>query len=229
MQVAKRLTGYIGSLALILLIAGCDSTRNEQGVSYTALGWFEVDQDESTCAASAVNEDVQRSGVLQPIGDTPPLTGCPDIIAVGLQNNLCCQGIRSERLLMDFFIPGALVQPPSTAITIPGIIAPSQTGEDGDGGGDEEGAEDTDPEPDSSLPDDFGQGESVIYWILSNPVPASVAEWISLNRAQLPAAPFEMIVTARATGITTAGDRVTTNALDLGVTLYDELSFPVSE
>jgi len=220
MRVLNRLAGLIGIVGCLFMVAGCDSVRNDQGVAFTALGWFEVTQDPATCIPTAVNENIQRSQVLQPFGDTPLLTACPDIIAVGVQNNLCCQGIRSERLMMDFFVPGALVQPPSTAVVLPGVLSPADTDQQGDGDGlGDEG-------PSSSLPEGFGNDNSIVYWILANPVPQSVVEWMSLNRDKLPAAPFEMIITARATGVTTAGDRQSTNRIDLGVFMYDELSFP---
>jgi len=221
MRVSKRLTGLIGIVGCLLMVVGCDSVRNDQGVTFTALGWFDVEQSD-ICIPTSVNQEVGRSQVLQPFGDTPVLTACPDIIAIGLQNNLCCQGIRSERLLMDFFIPGAVVQPPSTALVLPGVLSPSESAQGGQQGDGDLG----DAGPSSSLPEGFGNDNSIVYWILANPVPQSVVEWISLNRDKLPAAPFEMIITARATGVTTAGDRQSTNYIDLGVYMYDELSFP---
>jgi len=190
-------------LAALTFMAGCGGSSNDQGVTFTALGFFQVTEEDG---ALEINPDVIISGIGTVMGAQSAR------VAIGLQNNLCCQFIRTERVQFSYEIPGVGVRPPDTAVTIGGIIRPTPGGvvEDGDGAGSQ-----------SSLPDGFITGEASINYYTLRPVRTEIGEWLLFNKNQLPATPFDMIVTATATGVTSAGNRLQTNPISLAVTVVE--------
>lgn len=105
----KRL-GIIFILLLTFFVTGCgDSTRNDQGVSFTFFGWF---------------DDI--AGATNVTGHTIPFSseagGLELLSFAGLQNNLLGQGIRLQRMKNEYFIPGATISIPDTSTSLTGIL-----------------------------------------------------------------------------------------------------------
>jgi len=199
--------------ASVVFGLGCGTaTNNDQGVSVTLLGYFSPDSD-GLCTAtdpkplSGAISPISDSAVTEPTARAGEVSGC-----AGVLNNLSGQFIRTQRIYMDYFIPGASVQPPSTSFPMGAVVGPATgtttTGSTSNSGG-------------SSLPPSFtgdnGPGNFVVADVAV--VPVEVMAWINLNRNSLPELPFTMTVTSHVRGVTSAGDVVETNDVDFAVTL----------
>ncbi len=211
MKSLVKLKAVVLAALCFLAIQSCGSTRNDQGVSFTAFGWFQIEEDDD--GRLTLNEDVRVSGtaLVRTTGQSFP-------VGLGLMNNMTGQAIRQERVYWDFYIEGAALQPPSTTMVLSGYLAPGPSADPAD--------EEAEAGTGSSLPPGLNTGENMVFWIL-NPISFATAEWLQTHRASLPDAPFMMTATARASGVTTAGKRVDSNSLDLAVQVLDfPLGFP---
>jgi len=193
-------------LTALTFMAGCGGSSNDQGVTFTALGFFQVTEEDGVLE---IDPDVGITGVGGVIG------GGSTLVAIGLQNNLCCQFIRTERLKLTHYIPGAAIQPPDTAVPLSAVINPTPTAVIGENGEQQtvSGA--------SSLPDGFVTGEASVGYYVMQPLRPEISEWLLFNKASLPDTPFSMVVSATVTGVTSAGNRLETNPVDLNVTVFD--------
>jgi len=117
---------------------------------------------------------------------------------LGVQNNMTAQFVRTQRVLLDYFIDGATEQPPSTATAYTVVLGPV-------------GGTTTVTNPGTGI---VAPNRVVVG---ANVVPNEIRSWIALNRAQLPEAPFTMIVTTSVVGLTSAGDQIISNVADLQV------------
>ena len=108
MRIAKILL-----IALLFLTASCgDASRNDQGVSFTFLGWF---QDGTG--------DVGRTSFPPtPLADA---AGIGLTAFAGLQNNLAGEFIRVNRVHHEYIIPGADIAIPGTSVSAGGNIGPA--------------------------------------------------------------------------------------------------------
>jgi len=133
---------------------------------------------------------------------------------IGIQNNLYGQAYRAERVLVDYFIPGASIQPPSVSIPISLIAGPAESTSRVGAGGNNNNNNAPDPgirRPIfTSLPPSFS---NLCNRALSQVpiVPSSVRDWLIINQGQLPAPPYLMEANIRVAGISSAGDRIETN------------------
>ncbi len=138
---------------------------------------------------------------------------------VGLQNNLYGQAFRTERVVLDYFIPGANAQPPSTTVPLSTILGPAESALGGGttGGTGTNGSTTNSPTNAgirrplfTSLPPTFS---SVCNRALAEVtiVPSSIREWLNFNRDLLPEPPFKMEVVIRVSGISSSGNRYETN------------------
>ena len=100
-----------------------------------------------------------------------------------MENRLTSQFIRVVRVDCDHEVPGASIAIPSDAWAMGTVIAPS------------------DPES-TAASQAFAQIEIVS---------PDVMQFLNVNRASLPELPFRMVSTCSATGVTQAGDTLTTN------------------
>lgn len=192
--------------------------NNNQGIVFTLLGFFSGAA--SNCGQ--LPDDVSGiTGVSVPLSssqsDGTPFPG-EVVVAVGLQNNLSGQGLSVDRLNLDYFIPGAAVQPPSTIRPLPVLLGPLvvNSGTDTDGT--------TDSGVDTSLPPGAFAGIGSCSISEFGLIPAQIASWISLNRSSLPEAPFDMFVTVTAEGESTSGQRYTTNEETIVVLMTPDVS-----
>mgnify|MGYP006279236153 CR=1 FL=1 len=137
------------------------------------------------------------------------------VSVVGIQNNLYGQVFRADRVYVDYYIPGASAQPPSTSVPISLLAGPAESAGSGQGavGG---GTNSTTRDPGirrpayTSLPPSLA---NICNRALAQitVVPAAVREWLNFNRDLTPEAPYKMEVTIRVSGLTSGGDRLDTN------------------
>lgn len=221
---------------------GNGAANNDEGMSITFLGLFSSsrlttnnggggtvggggaggNQTPGTQGCGQLPRGV--SGGYVQLGDVEPELDRPDaptissgvVSVVGVQNNLYGQAFRAERLLLDYFIPGASAQPPSTTVPVFLIAGPAESAEqvsDGAAGG---SAGSQAPSPGlrrplfTSLPPSFS---NLCNRALARAtiVPPTIREWLNFNRDALPAPPFKMEVTVRVSGISSSGNNYETN------------------
>jgi hypothetical protein len=191
--------------SLLAFLVGCGGgSNNDQGVGFSLIGFNAVEDGEC-------QEDTFISAAGAPLSDAGGQEG-PDIglfTCATVQNNTTTQFVRTDRMLLEYYIDGASEQPPSTSTGVSTFLGPAS------------GGEGTNP-PDSTLPGSLEGVENRA--MLSFPyVPVSIREWLSLNRNSLPEPPFEMTVVATVTGVTSAGDRIETNPASLLVVVSPDV------
>jgi len=201
------------------IMFGCGSaTNNDQGTAISLDGFFAEIEDDVEC-------DTLPAGLLgteASLGDygfseSPGDFGGAIFAIAGISNHLSQQAFRTERVLIDYYIEGASEQPPSTTVALSALIRPSA----------EFDATDSISPFDSSLPPSFAEGGPCSIVLASFPiVPPEIRAWVSLNRGSLPEAPFFMTAIAKVTGLSTAGDRYTTNEATFDVLFKDEPIIP---
>lgn len=143
------------------------------------------------------------------------------VSVVGVQNNLYGQVFRADRVYIDYYIPGASAQPPSTSVPVSLLAGPAESAAGGQlpgagagGAGGAAGGTLRDPgirrPAYTSLPPSLA---NICNRALAQVtvVPAAVREWLNFNRDLTPEAPYKMEVTIRVSGLTSGGDRLDTN------------------
>lgn len=219
MRLQHKSLGLLAALGLILAgtmsLSGCGSaSSNDQGVSFTLLGFFAKD-DIDASSADCKTLPTSVLGLYMPLNDPgdEASTDTGDLITyLGAQNNLSQQFIRTDRVFIEYYVPGASVQPPTTSLPFSMMVNPAVSST--------EDATTTAKAFDSSLPPSFGgQGCSRAFGGFTV-VPEDVLSWMNFNRGELPEPPFVMTAIVSVTGITSAGDRLTSNqaSIDIHVT-----------
>jgi hypothetical protein len=202
----RRYAVVLSGILLLGGLFGCGSaSNNDQGVAFLFTGFF-----------SDVSGGTGLTGLSVPLtsstgNDTEDAAFGGSVVAtMGVQNNLAGQGIQVQRVYLSFFIPGASAQPPSTSYGLGIVLGPSSL----------------DPNHPTTLPPGYNVGATGNAQV---PVlPFEVRTWMAFNKARLPEPPFALDVTAFATGITTAGDRLDTNQGLLTITITPEITIPPS-
>ncbi len=181
--------------SVVGLIAACGGTNNDQGVSFTLLGFY-ADTEGST-GVSAYN--LSRSAL---ISESTQRT------ILGLQNNLEGEFIRLRRANYSYEIPGTTLPLPNYQSALGGIVGPTVISDGGTGVGG--GAGDT---FDSSLPEGFATNPvgNILYTTVGLISP-QFSKYLRDNQGALPETPFEVIATVYVTGVTSAGDVIESNA-----------------
>lgn len=185
------------SFTLAAVLFGCGSASNDQGVSFSLMGYFAgLPEDSSDCTKSPAGV----SGLSIPLSSSGLETGLTDsdvLVYLGLSNNIVTQTLRTQRVYFSYYIPGAAVQPPSTSVALSVFmpaLAPTTSG----------------GSTNAETCNKAYAGVAV--------VPASVRSWINFHREYLPQPPFSMIVTTTVDAISSAGDAYTSNDADLDIT-----------
>lgn len=160
MKFGNKLITGLALGAGVFFLGSCGSAPNDQGVSFTFLGFY-LDPPPSGCTTSltpvsVVTAPITGSGdgynppsvnqgdvvadpqFQQPTDPDAPVeylgleTGIP--ITLGVQNNLDGQFVRAQRAFINYFIEGASAQPPSTSVPFNGVVGPSSNSGAGGGG-----------------------------------------------------------------------------------------------
>lgn len=230
--------------AVAIACGGNGASNNDQGMSVTFLGLFNSTNLSQAGGggggAGGITPGNQGCGQLPSVfvggsfrlGEAEPepnntttdsnLSGTNEagayVSVVGVQNNLYGQVFRADRVYVDYYIPGASAQPPSTSVPVSLLAGPAESAASGIGGaggaGGNTGSTVRDPgirrPAYTSLPPALS---NICNRALAQVtvVPAAVREWLNFNRDLTPEAPYKMEVTIRVSGLTSAGDRLDTN------------------
>jgi len=214
----------IGLVTTIGFLASCGgSTNNDQGVSFSLLGFRDACEESSGAVQPNITglvRPLDPTGTVEPSAvDGDNFTSGAVIAGLVLENRLAVQFVRTQRAFMTYYIPGASVQPPSTSevatlflaetgdtVSSTSTSTSTSTSSSGDSGSTTEGSS-------------FGCASTFI-------VPAEIRQWLVLNQNSLPALPFTMEVTVYVTGLTSAGDRLDTNESSMLVQFTPDIRIP---
>lgn len=205
-----------GAGFLAAMTACGNASNNDQGVAFTNLGYFALEEgdgdDEEVCSL-----ETGLTGLFVPLtysdfSEAPGMFSTV-FVCLGVQNNMTSQAIRTQRVRVDYYIEGAAVQPPSTSVPFTAVLGPVQIE-----------SEDGSAVAPGTLPAGFNAPNRVVGG--AGLIPPEVRSWLALNRAQLPEAPFSMLLTTRVVGITSAGDQLESNPADLYVEITPDTTIP---
>lgn len=203
-NVRRLLAGVVIGAALV----SCGSSSNDQGMSFTLLGYFQSSGTEGTVPPVLSGASIVIS---DPNDEAPPSAdnfGGGTVLAyVGIQNNIVTQTLRADQSLFEYNVPGAAAQPPTTNYPLSITLGP--------------GTSSSTTPPTSSLPGSF-QGFPNSAYVQVPIISADIRAWMNLNRDLLPDRPFIMTVRTTISGVTSAGDRLDSNPADLFVQVNDD-------
>ena len=237
-NVHKLLIALIPS-ALMLGCGGNGASSNDQGVSVSFLGLFQtVSSASSPSTGTSTNNQSNLTGCGQlpqalaggfiSLGQTfldPTATPLPGFVgltvdpsgavyaAVGIQNNMYGQVFRADRVLLNYYIPGSSVQPPSTNVAVNLLAGPAEAGlgtNTTTGGTAVQTGTNLRRPVVTSLPPTFNQICNRAFAQVPI-IPSPVREWLNFNSNQLPEAPFDLEVIVQLTGLSSGGNRYDTN------------------
>ena len=220
----KKLKYISAVLALGLALNGCGSSPNDQGVSFSLLGFGELTTDAATgrtvCSSATFTNlvDVALSDIIEGNG---VIVGCPVI-----QNNMTNVTVRSERVNLSFFIAGATDQPPSSSTAATIVLGPVQNVADPNTGNPTNPTNPTNPGTQPVNGQNAIQSRGTVP---VNLVPQATRAWLSENRASLPNPPFSMDITVTVSGITSAGDQLVSNQALIQANVTNDLPINPSD
>lgn len=227
--------GVVSASVWFMGCGGNGASNNDQGVSVTFLGFFPTTTTGCTGPQTGLARATMRLGEYAPepagetgvvgasgsTGTTGPDASSSYIASVGVQNNLYGQFFRGDRVLLEYYIPGASIQPPPTNVAVNMLAGPPATSTTGSttttGGG-----LGTRQPVITALPPSFSSGCNKGYSAVAI-VPAAVREWLNFNRGSLPEPPYSMEVYATVTGLSSSGDRIDTNTQGIEVDVLPEV------
>ena len=239
-NVHKLLIALIPSV-IMLGCGGNGASNNDQGISVSFLGLFQTATTSN--AGGGTQNNLTGCGQLpQPfsggfisLGQTfldPTATPQPGFSGlsidpsgavyaiVGIQNNMYGQIFRADRVLLQYYVPGATVQPPSTNVAVNMLAGPAESGlgtiTDGENGNILRKPVVT------SLPPTFSQVCNRAFAQVPI-IPAPVREWLNFNSNQLPEAPFDLEVVVQLTGLSSGGNRYDTNEALFTLSIIPEI------
>lgn len=201
----ENISRILAGVALTGALYGCGgASSNDQGVSFTLLGFFEdvgdAGSDELPVGVVGVTFPISGSASNSNPDEDDTTLGGAVRVAIGVQNNLGCQGLRTDRAYISYHVTGAETQPPSTSQPVAILMGPA----------DSEGVESCS----STLPPSFSTLANRSF-ALVRVVPPEIREWIALNRNSLPQPPFNLQISVEVSGVTTAGDSLVSNQATL--------------
>lgn len=181
--------------SLVTLAVGCGGgSNNDQGVSFSFIGWNTANPTTGVC------QETFTDGLIIPMTTRTDSGGSVNLTCATVSNNMCTQGIRVDRALMRYYIPGSTVSIPDTTNVMSSYLAPKTC---------------SDTTITSSLPS--GMRQQGGRFVIVDVVPHQIREFISTNRNRLPEAPFNLDACAVLSGVTSSGDRIESNELCLHV------------
>ena len=180
---------------LVSLAVGCGGgSNNDQGVSLSFVGWNSANPTTGAC------QEIFTDGLIIPMTTTTDSGGAVNLTCATVSNNMCTQGVRVDRALMRYYVPGSTVMIPDTTNVMSSYLAPKTC---------------ADATITSSLPQ--GMRQQGGRFVIVDVVPHQIREFISANRNLLPEAPFNLDACAVLSGVTSSGDRIESNELCLHV------------
>ncbi len=203
-------------LPLPLLLGGCGSASNDQGVSFTLVGFGAYDIDETTQRVTCL-EDEFTNLLTVPLSDGTESTPNTIFSCLVVQHSMPAVTVRTEVVNLSYQIAGASIQPPSTTTRGTIVLPSAKTSDSAGSTGGTSGTSGT--SGGTGTVTNFVSKASIPV----NIVPPSIREWLSLNRNSLPEAPYSMDIIVSVTGVTSAGDQLTTNEAYLQSTVVQDV------
>ena len=201
-RIFKRATAIT---VLSLLVSCGGTTNNDQGVSFLATGFLRSDNGgaymPSTGSVLPLFTDTSSSG----------FDGLISEIRMALQNNLTKQFIRVVRIDCDYEVPGSFIKVPSNSFPVSTVIvavpAPQTT---------------TTTMANGTVITSQSANTTSTAQLGFTLVSPDLYAFINNNKASFPELPFQMIAICSATGVTQAGDVLTTNSLNYYIQFVEE-------
>lgn len=221
----RRLTisSLIGVGISIAVFIGCGtSATNNQGISFTLLGFFAELPD-----SGATEQPPGELGQATPLSAENPetqsgnLAGAVSTVA-GLKNNISTQFLRVDRMQVSYFIEGADKQPPDTVVAFSAVLGPGGQSSEGDAA-----AEGDSSTTSGSLPD-FSEIGALSFGRFPIVTPEVVA-WLNLYRGSLPELPFTMLATVKASAVGSAGERYYSNEASYFIIFTPDIAISPTE
>lgn len=202
---------YLGVVAALAISGGlgCGSaSNNDQGTSFLAFGFFQDSTGATGQTGSIVPLSADISGITVALPNEVELAadGLYVTTSIGLENRMDTQFIRVVRIDCDYSVPGAEVAIPSDSFAYSTVLGPvaTDTGTGGTDGG-------------TGGTTSLGNRSFSEFFIVT----ADLYAFLNVNRERMPQLPFRMVASCSATGITQAGDVLTTNPLNYTVQFVD--------
>ena len=192
-------------LPLPLFFNGCGSSANDQGTTFSLIGFGQLTIDTTTLATTC-SDTVFTNQISVPRSDATEGSGTV-IGCLVIQNNLTSTSVRTERVNLSYYINGASEQPPSTNTVGTVLLGPAASS-----------ATTTTTTTSTGL---SSLGNKIS--LPANLIPPVVREWISVNRSRLPSPPYNMDIIASVTGVSTSGDQLTTNEASIQATITQDV------
>lgn len=195
MNLNNKKSFLIGLLSIATFVGCGGSSNNDQGTSFTAIGFYTDSTGEAGDAGS----------ILTLFTDVSPTQteGLYSTTFMGFQNNLSNQFIRVSRIDCSYEVQGSFIDIPSDSFPGNVVLASSPVAEAGA------------PAPESAQNSSKGYTEFIV-------VSPDIYSYLNNNRAYLPELPFRMTATCSGVGVTQAGDILTTNPLNYFVQFVEE-------
>ncbi len=190
----KLLKLFLITLTVFAVSCG-DSVRNDNGVSFTFFGWFQ--DDAGDVSATFGRFALEGNGIA---------TGTE--VYAGLQNNLSGQFIIVERAYHTYTVPGSAIRIPSTSVGVSSLVRPGPV---------------STTIGNTTLPNNALTDTNATY-AGTNLMPATIGQFISLNRDQLPRLPFQMVVSTYFEGVTSAGRRIKSNPIQFEIEVVSDMN-----
>lgn len=200
MNIIKKATLALTITAGLATTLACGSaSNNDQGVSFTALGWA-VPDDEGKCTIPPLYVTAAVVSLSGGISAEGYFSSYGTFICFAVRNNMTSQGVRADRMFYSFNIPGASEQPSNTSAPFTAVLDPISVGEQSD--------------EDELAATGLNIGAQLL--------PPQILEWMNLNRGSLPEPPFTVEGTYYVSGITTSGDRLDSNVVNMNFVVTED-------
>jgi hypothetical protein len=161
---------------------GCgSSSNNDQGTSFTALGFF---------VPGTAGGTGQNGTIIPLFSDVSETDGLSNLTSIGVQNRLQSQFIRVVRVDCSYDVQGSSLNIPDDSEPLGSIV-------------------------------EAGGSSFIAIQVIS----PDIFSFLNNNQNSLPQLPFKMTVTCSVTGVTQAGDVLTTNPVHYPVQFVDTAEF----
>lgn len=204
----KILKSVLGFVVLVSLVSCGGASNNDQGVSFLATGYFK--------RPVGGGELTPSSGSVANLFSDTSATGSDGLfveISMGIQNNLTKQFIRVVRIDCDYDVAGSFIKIPSESFPESAVLVsatpPTTTSTSTTAG---------ETTTITSTSSDFTSSSQIAFLVLT----PDLYSFINNNKASFPELPFRMTAVCSATGVTQAGDVMTTNPLNYFIQFVED-------
>jgi hypothetical protein len=206
-----RKARFIAAALVFIAASGCGSggggsSENDQGITFTALGVFQEEEQVAPAVDTFDPEEPQGdTGRIISLSQTTTIpndvNGDGDLDGgyVGVRNNLTSQRITTRGIQVEIFVAGALLPNPVATDFVPLSVGLDPAPIPGEG---EEGA----------FSEQFAQ---TIF------VSSDVMAFLNQNRTLFPDPPFDMTITMVVEGVSDSGDNYESNQITYSVVVQD--------